>query len=149
MIQLMARHFYGIQIHNQSPWFKLMSKFLHVHPLSPFTLYLWQWLCSFQFSHLGVERDSCHALPWKLLLGLIAFYISTASTLVSFTTRHFFIFRNQLKFVSSTSYIVISALVTLFSMAVFPLCFHLVWATLKKVPQRKYKVSIPHWLSED
>ena len=95
------------------------------------------------------ERDFCHTLPWKLLLGLIAFYISIASTLVSFTTRHFFIFRNQLRFVSSTSYIVTSALVTLFSMAVFPLCFHLVWATLKKVPQRKYRVSIPHWLSED
>ena len=84
------------------------------------------------------ERDFCHTLPWKLLLGLIAFYISIASTLVSFTTRHFFIFRNQLRFVSSTSYIVTSALVTLFSMAVFPLCFHLVWATLKKVPQPKY-----------
>ncbi|KAK9983007.1 hypothetical protein SO802_032532 [Lithocarpus litseifolius] len=95
------------------------------------------------------EKDFRHALPWKLLLGLTAFYMSIASTLVSFTTGHFFIFRNQLKFVSSTSYIVAYALVTLFSMAVFPLFFHLVWATLKKVPQRKYRVTIPHWLSED
>ena len=95
------------------------------------------------------EKDFLHALPWKLLLGLTAFYMSIASTLVSFTTGHFFIFRNQLKFVSSTSYIVAYALVTLFSMAVFPLFFHLVWATLKKVPQRKYRVTIPHWLSED
>ncbi|KAK4560170.1 hypothetical protein RGQ29_009089 [Quercus rubra] len=95
------------------------------------------------------ERDFRHALPWKLLLGLTAFYVSIASTLVSFTTGHFFIFRDQLKFVSSTSYIVAYLLVTLFSMGVFPLYFHLAWATLKKVPQRKYRVNIPHWLLED
>ena len=52
------------------------------------------------------ERDFRYGLPLKLLLGLTAFYISIASTLVSFTTGHFFIFRNQLKFLSSTSYIV-------------------------------------------
>ncbi|XP_065628777.1 uncharacterized protein LOC136067190 [Quercus suber] len=95
------------------------------------------------------ERDFRHALPWKLLLGLTAFYMSIASTLVSFTTGHFFIFRDQLKFVSSTSYMVAYLLVTLFSMGVFPLYFHLAWATLKKVPQRKYRVNIPHWLLED
>ena len=89
------------------------------------------------------ERDFRHALPLKLLLGLTSFYISIASTLVSFTTGHFFIFRNQLKFVSSTSYIVTNVLVTVSSMAVFPLYFHLVWATFKKVPQRKYMVNIP------
>nr|POF27285.1 e3 ubiquitin-protein ligase mib2 [Quercus suber] len=87
------------------------------------------------------EKDFRRALPWKLLLGLTAFYMSIASTLVSFTTGHFFIFRNQLKSVSSTSYTVAYALVTLFSMAVFPLYFHLVWATLKKVPQRKYRIA--------
>ncbi|KAL4604566.1 hypothetical protein ACB092_10G201900 [Castanea dentata] len=95
------------------------------------------------------ERDFRHALPWKLLLGLTAFYMSIASTLVSFTTGHFFIFRDQLKFVSSTSYMVAYLLVTLFSMGVFPLYFHLAWATLKKVPQRKYQVNVPHWLLED
>ena len=95
------------------------------------------------------ERDFRHALPRKLLLGLTAFYISIASTLVSFTTGHFFIFRDQLKFVSSTSYIVTCALVTVSSMAVFPLYFHLVWATFKKELQRKYRVNIPHWLLED
>ncbi|XP_065630311.1 uncharacterized protein LOC111985867 [Quercus suber] len=92
------------------------------------------------------ERDFRRALPWKLLLGLIAFYMSIASTLVSFTTGHFFIFRAQLKFVSSTSYIVTYLLVTMSSMAVFPLFFHLMWATFKNVPQRKYRVTIPHWL---
>ncbi|KAK4560166.1 hypothetical protein RGQ29_009088 [Quercus rubra] len=95
------------------------------------------------------ERDFRHALPRKLLLGLTAFYISIASTLVSFTTGHFFIFRDQLKFVSSTSYIVTYALVTVSSMAVFPLYFHLVWATFKKELQRKYRVNIPHWFLED
>ncbi|XP_075642886.1 uncharacterized protein LOC142614207 [Castanea sativa] len=95
------------------------------------------------------ERDFRHALPQKLLLGLTAFYISIASTLVSFTTGHFFLFRNQLKFLSSTSYIVTYALVTVSSMAVFPLYFHLVWATFKKELQRKYRVNIPHWFSED
>ncbi|XP_050266286.1 uncharacterized protein LOC126709950 [Quercus robur] len=95
------------------------------------------------------ERDFRHALPRKLLLGLTAFYISIASTLVSFTTGHFFIFRDQLKFVSSTSYIVTYALVTVSSMAVFPLYFHLVWATFKNELQRKYRVNIPHWLLED
>nr|XP_023873286.1 uncharacterized protein LOC111985869 [Quercus suber] len=95
------------------------------------------------------ETDFRHALPRKLLLGLTAFYISIASTLVSFTTGHFFIFRDQLKFVSSTSYIVTYALVTVSSMAVFPLYFHLVWATFKKELQRKYRVNIPHWLLED
>nr|XP_023917010.1 uncharacterized protein LOC112028548 [Quercus suber] len=95
------------------------------------------------------EKDFRHALPLKLLLGLTAFYISIASTLVSFTTGHFFIFRNQLKFVSSTSYIVTNVLVTVSSMAVFPLYFHLVWATFKKVPQRKYRVNIPRWFLED
>ena len=95
------------------------------------------------------ERDFRHALPWKLLLGLTAFYMSIASTLISFTTGHFFIFRDQLKFVSSTSYMVAYLLVTLFSMGVFPLYFHLAWATLKKVPQRKYRMNIPHWLLED
>nr|XP_023873284.1 uncharacterized protein LOC111985867 [Quercus suber] len=95
------------------------------------------------------ERDFRRALPWKLLLGLIAFYMSIASTLVSFTTGHFFIFRAQLKFVSSTSYIVTYLLVTVSSMAVFPLFFHLMWATFKKVPQRKYRVTIPHWLYLD
>ncbi|KAK9983015.1 hypothetical protein SO802_032540 [Lithocarpus litseifolius] len=94
------------------------------------------------------ERDFRRALPWKLLLGLTAFYMSIASTLVSFTTGHFFIFRAQLKFVSSTSYIVTYLLVTMSSMAVFPLFFHLMWATFKKVPQRKYRVT-PHWLYLD
>ena len=79
----------------------------------------------------------------------IAFYMSIASTLVSFTTGHFFIFKAQLKFVSSTSYIVTYLLVTMSSMAVFPLFFHLMWATFKKVPQRKYRATIPHWLYLD
>ena len=73
-------------------------KFTLAHLLCP-TLNSQQLSCSLQYTHLGVERDFCHALPLKLLLGLTAFYISIASTLVSFATGHFFIFRNQLKFV--------------------------------------------------
>ncbi|KAL4604541.1 hypothetical protein ACB092_10G200200 [Castanea dentata] len=95
------------------------------------------------------KRNFRDALPKKLVLGLTAFYISLAFTLVSFTTGHFFIFRDQLKFLSSTSYIVIYALVTVFSMAVFPLYFHLVWASFKNEPQHKYRLNIPQWLLDD
>ncbi|GMY16824.1 isoform 4 of serine/threonine-protein phosphatase 6 regulatory ankyrin repeat subunit a [Fagus crenata] len=88
------------------------------------------------------ERDFRHALPWKLLLGLTAFYMSIASTLVSFTTGHFFISRDQLKSVSSSSYVMACLLVTFFAMAVFPLYFHLAWATVMMVPQRNYRLNI-------
>ena len=95
------------------------------------------------------ERDFRHALPWRLLLGLSAFYLSIASTLVCFTTGHFYIFRDQLITISSSSYVIACLLVTVFAILVFPLYFHLVWATSTTVPQRSYRLSIPDWLFID
>ena len=95
------------------------------------------------------ERDFRHALPWKLLLGLSAFYLSIATTLISFTTAHFYIFRDQLISISSSSYVMACLLSTVFAMLVFPLYFHLVWATSTSVPQRSYRLSIPDWLFID
>ncbi|GMY16833.1 isoform 4 of serine/threonine-protein phosphatase 6 regulatory ankyrin repeat subunit a [Fagus crenata] len=95
------------------------------------------------------ERDFRRALPWKLLLGLSAFYLSIASTLVCFTTGHFYIFRDQLISISSSSYVIACLLVTVFAILVFPLYFHLVWATSTTVPQRSYRLSIPDWLFID
>lgn len=90
------------------------------------------------------ERDFRYALPGKLLLGLTAFYMSLASTLVSFSTGHFFILKDLLKSAAFPLYVGVCLLVTFFSIAVFPLYFHLAWATIKKVPQRNYRV-IPRW----
>ncbi|KAK4560182.1 hypothetical protein RGQ29_009098 [Quercus rubra] len=87
------------------------------------------------------ERDFRYTLPLKLLMGLTAFYASIASTLISFSTGHFFILKDQLKSVAFPLYIGVCLLVTFFSMAVFPLFFHLAWATFKKVPQRNYEVT--------
>ena len=88
------------------------------------------------------ERDFRHALPWKLLLGLSAFYLSIATTLICFTTAHFYIFRDQLISISSSSYVMACLLSTVFAMAVFPLYFHLAWATVMMVPQRNYRLNI-------
>ena len=87
------------------------------------------------------ERDFRYTLPLKLLMGLTAFYASIASTLISFSTGHFFILKDQLKSVAFPLYIGVCLQVTFFSMAVFPLFFHLAWATFKKVPQRNYEVT--------
>lgn len=87
------------------------------------------------------ERDFRSALPVKLLMGLTAFYVSMASTLISFSTGHFFILKDQLKSVASPLYVGVCLLVTCFAMAVFPLYFHLAWATFKKVPKRNYEVT--------
>ncbi|KAL4604548.1 hypothetical protein ACB092_10G200600 [Castanea dentata] len=91
------------------------------------------------------ERDFRWTLLAKLLVGLTAFYVSIASTLVSFSTGHFFVFANQLNSAASSLYVVICLLlITLFAFAQLPLYFHLLWATLKKVPQPKYML-IPRW----
>lgn len=90
------------------------------------------------------EKDFRQALPLKLLMGLTAFYVSIASTLISFSTGHLFVLRDQLKSAALPLYVVLCLLVTFFAMAAFPLYFHLAWATFKMVPQRNYRV-IPTW----
>lgn len=84
------------------------------------------------------ERSFLHSLPTKLFLGLTAFYVSIASTLISFSAGHSFIFRDKMKSASFPVYVGLCLLVTLFAIAEFPLYFHLAWAILKKVPQRRY-----------
>ena len=91
------------------------------------------------------ERDFRWTLLAKLLVGLTAFYVSIASTLISFSTGHFFVFANQLNSSTSSLYVVICLLlIILFAFAQLPLYFHLLWATLKKVPQPNYRL-IPRW----
>ncbi|XP_030957565.1 uncharacterized protein LOC115979649 isoform X2 [Quercus lobata] len=91
------------------------------------------------------ERDFRWTLLVKLLVGLTAFYLSIASTLISFSTGHFFVFTNQLNSAASSLYVVICLLlITLFAVTQLPLYFHLLWATFKKVPQPRYRL-IPRW----
>ncbi|GMY16822.1 isoform 4 of serine/threonine-protein phosphatase 6 regulatory ankyrin repeat subunit a [Fagus crenata] len=92
-----------------------------------------------------IKRDFRYALLVKLLVGLTAFYASIVSTLISFSTGHFVIFKDQLKSSASSWYIGVSlVLITFFALSQFPLYLHLLWATFKKVPQRNYRV-IPPW----
>ena len=92
------------------------------------------------------KRDFRCALLGKLLVGLTAFYVSIASTLISFSTGHFFVFGNALK--SEASYLVTCVLLIIFfACAQLPLFFHLLWATFNKVPKRNYRLSFPRWFS--
>jgi ABC-type Fe3+ transport system permease subunit len=92
------------------------------------------------------KRDFRCALLGKLLVGLTAFYVSIASTLISFSTGHFFVFGNELK--SEASYFVTCVLLIIFfAFAQLPLFFHLLWATFNKVPKRNYRLSFPRWFS--
>jgi hypothetical protein len=92
------------------------------------------------------KRDFRCALLGKLLVGLTAFYVSIASTLISFSTGHFFVFGNALK--SEASYLVTCVLLIIFfAFAQLPLFFHLLWATFNKVPKRNYRLSFPRWFS--
>ena len=77
-------------------------------------------------------------LPTKLLLGLTAFYVSIASTAISFSAGHFIILREKLKSAAFPAYPVICLVVIFVSIIEFPLYFQLAWATFKRVPQRKH-----------
>ena len=90
------------------------------------------------------KRDFRCALLGKLLVGLTAFYVSIASTLISFCSGHFSIFKDVLKSAASSSYLVVCLLlITFFAFQQLPLYVHLLWATFKKVPQRNYRFSFP------
>ncbi|GMY16835.1 isoform 4 of serine/threonine-protein phosphatase 6 regulatory ankyrin repeat subunit a [Fagus crenata] len=90
------------------------------------------------------KKDFRYSLLKKLLLGLTAFYVSIASTLISFCSGHFSIFKDVLKSAASSSYLVVCLLlITFFAFQQLPLYVHLLWATFKKVPQRNYRFSFP------
>ncbi|XP_065859616.1 uncharacterized protein [Euphorbia lathyris] len=86
------------------------------------------------------EKDFGKILPRRLLVGLTSLFISIAAILVSFCAGHFFVLKDELKFAAFPVYAVTCLPVTFFAIAQFPLYFDLVWATIKKIPQRGYMV---------
>ncbi|XP_050266516.1 uncharacterized protein LOC126710173 [Quercus robur] len=86
------------------------------------------------------EKDFGGDLPRKLLLGLTSLFVSIASMLIAFCAGHFFVLKDKLKYAAFPVYAVTCLPITFFAVAQFPLYFDLMWATIKKVPQRSYKV---------
>ncbi|KAF5930426.1 hypothetical protein HYC85_031299 [Camellia sinensis] len=86
------------------------------------------------------ERDFRISLPRKLLLGLTSLFVSITAMLVSFCAGHFFVLKDELKFVAIPVYAVTCLPVTFFAIAQFPLYFDLMWAMFKNVPQRSYRL---------
>ena len=88
------------------------------------------------------EKDFGGDLPRKLLVGLTSLFVSIASMLVSFCAGHFFVLQQKLKYAAFPVYAVTCLPVSFFALAQFPLYFDLIWANVKKVPQRSYKVAL-------
>ena len=86
------------------------------------------------------EMDFGGDLPRKLLLGLTSLFVSIASMLIAFCAGHFFVLKDELKYAAFPVYAVTCLPITFFAVAQFPLYFDLMWAAIKKVPQRSYKV---------
>ena len=84
------------------------------------------------------KKDFHHTLLLKLLVGLTAFYVSIVTTLISFSSGHFFSFSDQQNNSASLYMVTCLSLITFFVITQFPLYPHLPWANLKKVPQRRY-----------
>ena len=84
------------------------------------------------------RRDFLFSLLGKLLVGLTALYASIVSTLISFATGFFFIFRDQLLSAAFSYMLACVLLIIFFSLTQLPLYFHLVWATFTKVPTLNY-----------
>ncbi|KAL4604570.1 hypothetical protein ACB092_10G202000 [Castanea dentata] len=90
----------------------------------------------------GYKESSFRStLPMKLLLALTAFYMSIASTAISFSAAHFFILRERLKSAAFPSYSWAVLLLIFFAIAGFPLYFHLTWAIFKKVPRHHHMIT--------
>ncbi|KAL1559668.1 hypothetical protein AAHA92_09984 [Salvia divinorum] len=85
------------------------------------------------------EKDFGADLPRKLLVGLTSLFISIGSMLLSFCAGHFFVLKNNLQYAAFPMYAITCLPVTFFAINQFPLYFDLVWATLRKVPQRSSK----------
>lgn len=75
-------------------------------------------------------------LPRKLLLGLTSLFVSIAAVLVSFCAGHFFVLKDELKYVAFPVYAITCLPVTFFAVAQFPLYLDLALATFTKIPQR-------------
>ncbi|KAI7982681.1 Fatty-acid-binding protein 1 [Camellia lanceoleosa] len=86
--------------------------------------------------------DFGRSLPTKLFIDLTALFISIASVLVSFCGGHFFVLKNVLKDAKVAEYVVAVIPVLVFAIAQFPLYFKLILATIKKVPERGFMVTI-------
>ncbi|KAI7983294.1 hypothetical protein LOK49_LG15G00474 [Camellia lanceoleosa] len=86
--------------------------------------------------------DFGRSLPTKLLIGLTALFISIASVLVSFCGGHFFILKNVLNDAKVAEYVVAVIPMLVFAIAQFPLYFKLILATIKKVPEHGFMVTI-------
>ncbi|KAI7983673.1 Ankyrin repeat-containing protein ITN1 [Camellia lanceoleosa] len=86
------------------------------------------------------ERDFRSSLPGKLLVGLNSLFVSITAMLVSFCAGHFFVLKDELKFVAFPVYAVTCLPVTFFAISQFPLYFDLIRAMFKNVPQRSYRL---------
>lgn len=89
------------------------------------------------------EKDFGGNLPTKLLVGLSTLFVSITAMLVSFCAGHFFVLEEKLQYAAFPVYAVTCLPISLFAIAQFPLYMDLLWATLKKVPQRSYSVVLP------
>ncbi|XVF65181.1 hypothetical protein PTKIN_Ptkin09bG0226300 [Pterospermum kingtungense] len=85
------------------------------------------------------EKDFANSLPRKLILGLTSLFTSIAAMLLSFCAGHFFELRDKLKFAAFPIYTAACLPISFFALAQLPLYFDLIWAIIKKVPQRSYK----------
>lgn len=122
---------------------------------SPFNVFAISSLVALSFSVTAVvmflailtsryqERDFRKSLPRRLLIGLTSLFVSIASILISFCAGHFFVLKDELRYAAFPVYAVTCLPVTFFAAAQFPLYFDLIWATLKKIPRRSYKVISP------
>ncbi|KAJ9182436.1 hypothetical protein P3X46_006431 [Hevea brasiliensis] len=92
------------------------------------------------------ENDFAMDLPRKLFMGLTSLFTSIASMLLSFCAGHFFILKENLRYVAFPLYAATCLPMTFFALAQLPLYFDLVRAILNEVPQRSYrhKVSLTH-----
>ncbi|KAB1216029.1 hypothetical protein CJ030_MR4G022483 [Morella rubra] len=86
-------------------------------------------------------KDFGTNLPWKLLMGLTSLFVSIAAILISFCAGHFFVLKDKLKYWAFPVYGVTCLPVSFFAMAQFSLYVDLLWAIIKKVPQRSYKAA--------
>ncbi|KAM4087403.1 hypothetical protein ACJW30_10G175800 [Castanea mollissima] len=90
----------------------------------------------------GYKESSFRStLPMKLLLALTAFYMSIASTAISFSAAHLFILRENLKSAAFPTYSGAVLLLICFAISGFPLYFHLIWAIFKTVPHHHHMLT--------
>ncbi|KAL4604615.1 hypothetical protein ACB092_10G203800 [Castanea dentata] len=90
----------------------------------------------------GYKESSFRStLPMKLLLALTAFYMSIASTAISFSAAHLFILRENLKSAAFPTYSGAVLLLICFAISGFPLYFHLIWAIFKTVPHHHHMIT--------